>query len=276
MDGAYSAPTPVSNACVNEISPYIAKNGAEFALSCGLDYYGSDMAWTHNTSLDNCMEQCAEYWGCVGVAFEASLEHGWDNCYLKSQLSQPTQQAFVMHGAKIVETSSSASSTSTSTSSTGTQTPLGVTPSPSPSQSATSTSQGGSNNGLKLGLAIGIPLGVVLIAAIGVLLFRYRRARGGDGERDYTTAAVAGSRPGAEKVEESLGGGGRYQGFGGTYSGYRENRTVEMGNERGEEHSFGFGSPLESGGVEMGTDRGREELEARENQVYELPSQHRA
>ncbi|KAF8861583.1 hypothetical protein BDZ45DRAFT_248959 [Acephala macrosclerotiorum] len=184
MDGAYSAPTPESNSCVSEVSPYTSRNGLQFSLSCGLDYDGGDLSANHSSSLDACIEQCAAYGsGCVGVAYEASLVHGFANCYLKSQVSTPTQQAFVVHGAKLIGTSTTSSTLSTSSStssvsvtssistSSSAQVSLEATPSTSPTSTATSTN----TKGLKIGLGVGISVGVLLFALLAIFLFRYFR-----------------------------------------------------------------------------------------------------
>jgi len=47
------------------------------------------------------MEQCFSYGSeCVGVAFEACLIYGYNNCYFKSLLGTPIQQSFIDDGAK--------------------------------------------------------------------------------------------------------------------------------------------------------------------------------
>lgn len=265
MDGAYSAPTPESNACVNEVSPYMANGGVVFELHCGLDYAGGDLVGYHEKSLDTCMEACARYGsGCVGVAYEASLAHGWINCYLKSQLAEPAQQAFVVYGTRVVGTStsssliSSTSSMSTPTSSVTTsssisaQIPLGATPGP-----ASSTQSGGDRNGLKIGLGVGIPLAALLIAIVGIMVLLRRRKRAAEQEAPLPVA-------GAEKVEGSFWGGGTAT----VPIGMERNGRVEDRGEFG-----GADEVVESmmgGGGRVG---GREELEGRENQVYEMPGQ---
>ena len=226
----------------------------------------------HEKSLDDCMDACAAYGSaCVAVAYEASLAHGWVNCYLKSTITQPTQQAFVVHGARVVGTSSSSlsqfsasSTTSTSTSSmtTGsslaTQTLLGATPGP-----ASNTQSSGNTNGLKIGLGVGIPLAFLLAAVVGIMVLLKRRRRAA--EREILTAPVAG----AAKVEGRFWGGGA--------------GTLPIGMVReGPEGAIGDRSAIGGGGEVVGsaaTGRGagieweREELEGRDNQIHELASQ---
>lgn len=270
MDGAYSAPTPESNACVNEVSPYISHSGLAFELHCGLDYAGGDMTGYHKESLDGCMDACAAYGSaCVAVAYEASLAHGWVNCYLKSAITQPTQQAFVVHGARVVGTSSfsslsqfsasSATATPTSLMATGsilaTQTLLGATPGP-----ASNTRSSGSTIDLKVGLGVGIPLAFILAAVVGIMVLLKRRRRAA--EREILTAPVAG----AAKVEGRFWGGGA--------------GTVPIGMVR--EEAIGDRSAIGGGGAVVGSTvarRGagieweREELDGRDNQIHELASQ---
>ncbi|RMZ87785.1 hypothetical protein DV736_g4989, partial [Chaetothyriales sp. CBS 134916] len=55
-----------------------------FQTFCGLDYPKDGMKHSFAGSLQECLDLCAGLSGCLGVSYEASMAHGYENCYLKS------------------------------------------------------------------------------------------------------------------------------------------------------------------------------------------------
>ncbi|KAF2432734.1 hypothetical protein EJ08DRAFT_608515 [Tothia fuscella] len=91
----------------------MAGKDQNFTLQCNQNRAGNDISIYHETSLQKCVETCATYSAggntCLGIVFDASLELGWENCYLKGAVGTPlynTTAAFaLMTGVK--DTSSS-------------------------------------------------------------------------------------------------------------------------------------------------------------------------
>jgi hypothetical protein len=145
----------------------VSAAGYEFQTFCGLDYPRDDVTQSFTSSLQDCLELCANQANCLGVSYEASMAHGYNNCYLKSSGNSAGlyKQQFVVDTAfRLGPASNSASSSISRTivSSTATSSTL-----------ASSSTQHSSKDWIA-GAVIG-PLGFIfLIAAIMFCVFRRR------------------------------------------------------------------------------------------------------
>jgi Multi-glycosylated core protein 24 (MGC-24), sialomucin/PAN domain len=156
--------------------------GYEFQTFCGQDYPRDDLVQNFAASLHDCLGLCAGQASCLGVSYEASMEHGYENCYLKSSATAAglyTQQ-FVVDSAFRMGPASSSASPSTA-SSASPPTASSASPSTSTSQStgsaahigATSDSTQHSSKSWIAGAVIGPLVFIVLIA--GLVFYIYRR-----------------------------------------------------------------------------------------------------
>lgn len=59
---------------------YTSSTGARFAVECGVDHAGGDMAATSASTFNGCIEACAARSGCVDVSYSGTA------CYLKSSV----------------------------------------------------------------------------------------------------------------------------------------------------------------------------------------------
>jgi hypothetical protein len=61
-----------------------ASNSKTFVISCNSNMTDSTMTYSHQNSLDDCIDTCATWHdgSCVGVSWDATLTKGWENCYL--------------------------------------------------------------------------------------------------------------------------------------------------------------------------------------------------
>lgn len=55
-----------------------------FEAMCGQVINGADIVQRHHTTFEGCATDCATTNGCRAFSFEASLDRGFNNCYLKS------------------------------------------------------------------------------------------------------------------------------------------------------------------------------------------------
>jgi hypothetical protein len=64
---------------------YEAVNGKWFILSCNTDYFGGDLTVSYGTTYTQCLDSCAQYPNCQGVAWAPTQEGS--PCYLKSDVN---------------------------------------------------------------------------------------------------------------------------------------------------------------------------------------------
>lgn len=62
-----------------------AQGGQEFDAMCGQVINGGDLVQRHRRTYDECAEDCAGTTDCMAFSFEASMDQGFMNCYLKSE-----------------------------------------------------------------------------------------------------------------------------------------------------------------------------------------------
>ena len=55
---------------------------------CGRVINGGDMVQRHKRTYEECAADCADTTGCVAFSFEAGLQQGFMNCYLKSEFEE--------------------------------------------------------------------------------------------------------------------------------------------------------------------------------------------
>jgi hypothetical protein len=67
--------------CTNSVR---AAGNSNFQLFCGQIFNGGDLTQIHSQTLNGCMQQCASNQQCAGISFDASLNQGFMNCYLKN------------------------------------------------------------------------------------------------------------------------------------------------------------------------------------------------
>lgn len=60
--------------------------GGEFEGMCGRVLDNGDLVQRHRETYGACAEDCAGTTDCVAFSFEASMERGFMNCYLKSEI----------------------------------------------------------------------------------------------------------------------------------------------------------------------------------------------
>lgn len=123
-----------------------------FEIHCGQMNGGTNMTSLHTQNITACMDECASTGpDCVGVAFDSSLQGGYQNCYLQNTTSVITDQAAITYA--IVSDSSNPSSSGG---------PSGSSPSSSPSKAWIA------------GPVIG---GIAALGLIGSAIFFIRRRR---------------------------------------------------------------------------------------------------
>ena len=183
--------------CTDLSADFQAENG--FQTHCGQDYPYNDVPGKqfNANSLEACIKMCAAQEDvCAGVSYEASMNHGYLNCYFKSAVGSNglTKTSFSVDSAFLVQRNpssssaaataspslvpgilSSATAVSSSSSASSTQSPAPTSPTDSASPTASST-----NNSSSKAWIAGAVLGpLVFLALITVLaLYFYRRARG--------------------------------------------------------------------------------------------------
>jgi PAN domain-containing protein len=145
----------------------VSAAGYEFQTYCGLDYPRDDMTQSFTSSLQGCLELCANQASCLGVSYEASMAHGYNNCYLKSSGNSAGlfKQQFVVDTAFRLGPASSSASSSMS------RTTLSSTPTTS---TLASSSRHHSSNAWIAGAVVGPLAFISLIAAILFCVFRRR------------------------------------------------------------------------------------------------------
>ena len=77
-------PTLPSSSCSD--GERTAPGGEAFDAMCGQVINGGDMVQRHKRTYDECAGDCAGTTDCVAFSFESSMERGFMNCYLKSEL----------------------------------------------------------------------------------------------------------------------------------------------------------------------------------------------
>ncbi|KAK8062558.1 hypothetical protein PG997_014655 [Apiospora hydei] len=97
-------PTSSSSNCraVTQATTMQTINEVQFALSCGTNM-GSDSLSNHfASSLQDCMEQCAQTSMCKAVSFNADQTLGFQNCFLKSAAKSELLVAPMLDTAMVV------------------------------------------------------------------------------------------------------------------------------------------------------------------------------
>jgi hypothetical protein len=77
-------PAAVRSTCTNGRT---LSGTTNFDLSCGRTFAGGDLRQVHQLTIDGCMRECVNAAGCLGFSFDASLDQGFKNCYLKSGIN---------------------------------------------------------------------------------------------------------------------------------------------------------------------------------------------
>jgi len=175
----HSAVAAVKNITVNCVNNgnLTASNNKAFNTQCNQNRAGNDLTVYHEISLQNCINNCGTYTGCVGVIFDGNMELGWENCYLKSATGTPlynsTATFALVTGVKDA-TSTSGSSTPGSSGSSG-----------------SSASKG--NSGSKAWIA-GVVVAVIVVLALiaGFAIWWRRRQANGAGTKSMGHAHEAG------------------------------------------------------------------------------------
>ena len=86
-----------------------ARSGRKrYNMFCGQIINGRDMVQTHAPTLLDCMGQCSFTDGCDAVSFDASMDQGFKNCYLKTgdgdgPLSQNGIDTAVVNNAAVAD-----------------------------------------------------------------------------------------------------------------------------------------------------------------------------
>lgn len=68
----------------------VGEMGVIYLLHCNVDYIGNDLQITNATTVDDCLQGCAELDGCKGAVFNGDLAYtviNGGNCFLKSDTS---------------------------------------------------------------------------------------------------------------------------------------------------------------------------------------------
>jgi PAN domain len=140
----------------------ITSNGKSYNQNCNQNRPGHDLSVYHDTSLDKCLDTCATWTAggqsCVGVVFDAYMEMGWENCYVKNATGTPLYNT------------------------TATFALLSTT------QDNSSSDGGGGSSSSKAWIAGPVIGGLVAIAVIAAVVFfclRRRRTRTGPGPEAY-------------------------------------------------------------------------------------------
>ncbi|KAK1826196.1 hypothetical protein QBC39DRAFT_269560 [Podospora conica] len=117
--------------------------GTAWTLACGKVIAGFDIGQEHALNLQDCMGICSSTSSCAAVTFDPSLDQGFKNCYLKSQV---TDSGVIVQDAR-VDTALMQSAGNASPNEGGT----GPSPTPFPNQGVATvplpTPTGGSGNG---------------------------------------------------------------------------------------------------------------------------------
>jgi hypothetical protein len=85
---------PLPSGCSNNGGNETTQNGLPFTIYCDQDLVGSDVSTgssyrKNSETLEDCMDHCSTMHPlCTGVAWDASLELGWLNCYPKNATSE--------------------------------------------------------------------------------------------------------------------------------------------------------------------------------------------
>ncbi|KAK0641749.1 hypothetical protein B0T16DRAFT_439271 [Cercophora newfieldiana] len=64
--------------------------GKTFSIACGTVIAGFDMVQNFAPTFQDCMGQCSATNGCAAISFDATLDQGFKNCYLKSVVTDAT------------------------------------------------------------------------------------------------------------------------------------------------------------------------------------------
>ncbi|CAG8951074.1 hypothetical protein HYFRA_00006472 [Hymenoscyphus fraxineus] len=94
------APPPSDCLARSSISS-LAKDQGTFTLACDEDRPGNNITVLHADSIDSCVDSCARNSEknpkCVGAVFDAKMQGGYENCYLKSAFGErlPDQGGFM-------------------------------------------------------------------------------------------------------------------------------------------------------------------------------------
>ena len=155
----------------------VVVEGYNFQTFCGLDYPRDDTVQSFTSSLQECLGLCAGQSGCFGVSYEASMEHGYKNCYLKSSASAAGlyKQQFVVDSAfRMGPVSSITSSSTTPSLSSSSAAPAGAA-------SNSATPSGNSAQHPSMAWIAGAVIGPIALIALvaGLVFLLYRRKRPG-------------------------------------------------------------------------------------------------
>lgn len=79
-------PTLPSSSCSD--GEQTTPEGQRFEAMCGQVVNGGDLVQRHSRTYEECAGECAGTTDCVAFSFDASMERGFMNCYLKSELDE--------------------------------------------------------------------------------------------------------------------------------------------------------------------------------------------
>ncbi len=93
----------------------VASNKDSFELSCVQDRPGNNITVQHADSLVHCIDSCANYTeaNCFGAVYDTTMLNGYENCYLKSAIGDPTNRNGFTFALRSNASSSSTSGSST-------------------------------------------------------------------------------------------------------------------------------------------------------------------
>ncbi|KAI9666568.1 MAG: hypothetical protein M1821_004504 [Bathelium mastoideum] len=165
-----------NSACTNGTN-YTSPNAAEFEISCNTDIPTAANLVTHHVqNLTACTDLCATYTNssgvtCHGAVFDSTLENGYQNCYLKSQLAS----TIISNGFHYVQLTRAANGSATNS---------------DPSHHSSSSS----SHAWIAGPVVG---GIVGLAAIAGVLFWLQRRRRRAQSTHYDLAPLSQASPGS-------------------------------------------------------------------------------
>lgn len=150
-----SFPSRNDTSCVDD-STYnpTSANSSSFSIKCNRNIANTTIETTHSTSLDDCVDACTDYsnatQSCSGVAYDSSMDQGYQNCYLKSDTGP------ISTGNYTIAIKAATTTNSTTT--------------------ATNPTHNRSHAGVIAGATVGSIAGVLLLLFLLRLLKRYRNS----------------------------------------------------------------------------------------------------
>ncbi|KAK4144564.1 uncharacterized protein C8A04DRAFT_11363 [Dichotomopilus funicola] len=112
--------------------------GTNFTTMCGFIINGSDIGQNFAPTFQDCLGQCAATRGCAAVSYDPSLNLGFKNCYLKTNIANPNTIAADRRtdSALVAAAAADPASSSPPPPPTSTSSPSPAPPPPPPSSSS--------------------------------------------------------------------------------------------------------------------------------------------